>query len=342
MTQYRVAVVGALGAVGQEMIKTLEQRDFPVSELVPLDIESKAGSLVTYKGAKVAVRAAKKGAFVGVDFALFSAGSEASLELAPIAASEGAIVIDNSAAWRMDPGVPLVVPEVNPQALDAHKGIIANPNCSTIQMLVACKPIHDAFTIKRIVVATYQAVSGTGAPAIEEMKAQAAQFVRGEKITNSVYPRQILFNALPHIDVFLDNGYTKEEMKMVNETHKILDPNISVSPTAVRVPVFRGHSEAVNVETERPFTIAEVRALLEKAPGVRVMDDPSKLVYPTALDAEGQDATFVGRLRLDPTVPHGLSMWVVSDNLRKGAALNAVQIAETLIARGFARPAPRP
>ncbi|MFZ4614926.1 MAG: aspartate-semialdehyde dehydrogenase [Rectinemataceae bacterium] len=337
MKQYRVAVVGALGAVGQEMIKTLEQRNFPVSELVPLDIASKAGFMVDFRGAKVAVRAAEKGAFAGLDFALFSAGSEASLELAPLAAEEGVIVIDNSAAWRMDPAVPLVVPEVNPQALDGHRGIIANPNCSTIQMLVACKPIHDAFTIKRIVVSTYQAVSGTGAPAIEEMKAQAAAFVKGEKITASVYPRQILFNALPHIDVFLDNGYTKEEMKMVHETHKILDPNIAVSPTAVRVPVFRGHSESVNVETERPFTLAAVRALLEKAPGVTVMDDPSRGIYPTALDAEGQDATFVGRLRLDPTVPHGLSMWVVSDNLRKGAALNAVQIAETLIARGFKR-----
>jgi aspartate-semialdehyde dehydrogenase len=337
MKQYRVAVVGALGAVGQEMIKTLEQRNFPVSELVPLDIEAKVGLMVDFRGAKVAVRAAEKAAFAGLDFALFSAGSEASFELAPVAAEEGAIVIDNSAAWRMDPSVPLVVPEVNPQALDGHRGIIANPNCSTIQMLVACKPIHDAFTIKRIVVSTYQAVSGTGAPAIEEMKAQAAAFVKGEKISASVYPRQILFNALPHIDVFLDNGYTKEEMKMVHETHKILDPNIAVSPTAVRVPVFRGHSEAVNVETVKPFTIAEVRALLEKAPGVRVMDDPSKGIYPTALDAEGQDATFVGRLRMDPTVPHGLSMWVVSDNLRKGAALNAVQIAETLIERGFKR-----
>jgi aspartate-semialdehyde dehydrogenase len=334
MKQYKVAVVGACGAVGQEMIKTLEQRNFPVSELLPLDVESRVGSFVTYRGAKVAVRAAKAGAFKDVDFALFSAGSEASLELAPIAAHEGAVVIDNSAAWRMDPAVPLVVPEVNPDALAGHKGIIANPNCSTIQMLVASKPIHDAFTIKRIVVSTYQAVSGTGAPAIEEMRAQAASFVKGEKIAAKVYPRQILFNALPHIDDFLENGYTKEEMKMVNETHKILDPEIAVCPTAVRVPVFRGHSESINIETEKPFTLAAVRELLMKAPGVKVMDDPAQLVYPTALDAEGQDATFVGRLRLDPTVPHGLNMWVVSDNLRKGAALNAVQIAEVLISRG--------
>jgi aspartate-semialdehyde dehydrogenase len=335
MKGYRVAVVGALGAVGAEMIKTVEQRAFPVSELIPMDVESKAGSKVAYRGGEVAVRAATKGAFTDVDIALFSAGAEASLVLAPIAASEGAIVIDNSSAWRMDPKVPLVVPEVNPQALDGHKGIIANPNCSTIQMLVAAKPIHDAFTIKRIVVATYQAVSGTGAPAMAELGAQAAAFVNGATITASVYPRQILFNALPHIDVFLDNGYTKEEMKMVNETKKILDPAIEVSPTAVRIAVYRGHSEAVNIETEKPFTIPQVRALLEKAPGVQVMDDPAKLVYPTALDAAGKDAVFVGRLRADPTVRNGLCMWVVSDNLRKGAALNAVQIAEALVARGF-------
>lgn len=335
MKHYRVAVVGALGAVGREMMKTLEQRKFPVSEFLPLDVEAAAGTKIVFNGKEAVVRAAKKGAFVGVDFALFSAGSEASLELAPIAAAEGAVVIDNSAAWRMDPAVPLVVPEVNPEALDGHKGIIANPNCSTIQMLVAAKPIHDAYKIKRIVVATYQAVSGTGAPGIAELDAQARSYAKGEKIEASVYPRQILFNALPHIDVFLENGYTKEEMKMVNETKKILDPAIEVSPTAVRVGVFRGHSEAINIETEKPFAIAAVRALLEKAPGVKVMDDPSRLVYPTALDAEGEDATFVGRLRADPTVPHGLSMWVVSDNLRKGAALNAVQIAETLVARGF-------
>lgn len=335
MQHFRVAVVGAMGAVGREMIKTLEQRNFPVSALKPLDIEANAGKTVTYKGKEVVVEAAKKGAFRDVDFALFSAGAEASLLLAPIAAAEGAIVIDNSSAWRMDPEVPLVVPEVNPDALAGHKGIIANPNCSTIQMLVAAKPIHDAFKIKRIVVATYQAVSGTGAAAIAELTAQAASFVKGEKIVASVYPRQILFNALPQIDVFLENGYTKEEMKMVHETHKILDPAIAVSPTAVRVAVYRGHSEAVNIETEKPFTIAAVRALLEKAPGVQVMDDPSQLLYPTALDVNGKDAVYVGRLRADPTVPNGLNMWVVSDNLRKGAALNAVQIAETLIARGF-------
>ncbi len=335
MSGFRVAVVGALGAVGQEMAKTLEQRAFPVSEFIPMDVESMAGRKVLFKGREAVVRAARKGAFRDVDIALFSAGAEASLELAPIAAAEGAIVIDNSSAWRMDPGVPLVVPEVNPQALDGHKGIIANPNCSTIQMLVAAKPIHDKYRIKRIVVSTYQAVSGTGAPAIAELTSQAAAFVKGERIESSVYPRQILFNALPHIDVFLEDGYTKEEMKMVHETHKILDPGIAVSPTAVRVAVYRGHSESINIQTERPFELAELRRLLERAPGVKVMDDPGKLVYPTALDADGRDEVFVGRLRADPTVPNGLNMWVVSDNLRKGAALNAVQIAETLVARGY-------
>ena len=335
MKGYRVAVVGALGAVGTEMIKTLEQRNFPVSALIPMDIEALAGKTVRFKGGNSTVRAAKPGAFGDVDIALFSAGAEASLVLAPAAAAEGAIVIDNSSAWRMDPNVPLVIPEVNPDALRTHKGIIANPNCSTIQMLVAAKPIHDAFKIRRIVVATYQAVSGTGAPAMEELKRQAKQFTNGEPILASVYPRQIIFNALPHIDDFLETGYTKEEMKMVNETHKILDPAIAVSPTAVRIGVFRGHSEAVNIETEKPFTIEAVRMLLRNAPGIKLMDDPSKLEYPTALDVDGQDPVFVGRLRLDPTVPHGLSMWVVSDNLRKGAALNAVQIAETLIEQGY-------
>lgn len=335
MKSYKVAVVGAMGAVGHEMIKTLEQRDFPVGELVALDVAANVGKTVRFRNADVKVREAAKGAFAGVDIAIFSAGGDASAVLAPIAVAEGAIVVDNSSQWRMDPAVPLVIPEVNPQALDAHKGIIANPNCSTIQMLVALKPIHDAFKIKRVVVSTYQAVSGTGGKAIAELTNQAKAFVAGKPIEASVYPRQILFNALPHIDVFLDNDYTKEEMKMVYETKKILDPSIEVSPTAVRVAVYRGHSESINVQTEKPFTIAAVRGLLENAPGIRLMDDPSKLVYPTALDADGRDETFVGRLRADPTVPNGLNMWVVSDNLRKGAALNAVQIAETLIKRGL-------
>jgi aspartate-semialdehyde dehydrogenase len=335
MDKYRVAVVGALGVVGTEMIKTLENRKFPVSTLIPMDIESMAGKKVTWNGKEVTVRAAKAGAFKDVDIAIFSAGSEASLTLAPIAVSEGAIVIDNSAAWRMEPGVPLVIPEVNPDALDGHRGIIANPNCSTIQMLVAAKPIHDAYKIKRIVVATYQAVSGTGGPAITELKTQAKQYTEGKPLEVKVYSRQIFFNLIPHIDDFLENGYTKEEMKMVHETHKILDPAIAVSPTAVRVGVIRGHSESVNIETEKPFELKDITKLLKKAPGILVMDDPSKLVYPTPLDCEGRYETFVGRIRRDPTVPNGLNMWVVSDNLLKGAALNAVQIAETLVAKGL-------
>jgi aspartate-semialdehyde dehydrogenase len=335
MNNLRIAVVGALGAVGTEMIKTLERRQFPVSKLIPIDIPSLAGNEVKFRGKDVAVRAAGKGAFADVDIALFSAGAEASIELAPIAVSEGAVVIDNSSAWRMDPEVPLVVPEVNPDALDRHKGLIANPNCSTIQMVVALKPIHDAYRIKRVVVSTYQAVSGGGTAAINELRRQAEQFVNGEPITVKVFPRQILFNAIPHIDTFLRNGYTKEEMKMVNETHKILDPDIEVSPTAVRIGVFRGHSESINIETENSFSLVEVRELLEAAPGIKVMDDPAELVYPTALDAEAKDEVYIGRLRMDPTLPHGLNMWVVSDNLLKGAALNAVQIAETLLRRGF-------
>ncbi len=335
MNAIKVAVVGALGAVGAEMIRTLEQRKFNISKLIPLDTTAKSGSKVFYEGAEIVVGAAEAGAFRDVDIALFSAGADASLKLAPVAVGEGAVVIDNSSAWRMDPGVPLVVPEVNAHALDQHKGIIANPNCSTIQMLVAVKPIHDEFRIKRIVVSTYQAVSGTGAPAMEELASQARAFAAGRPLESSVYPRQILFNALPHIDVFLEDGYTKEEMKMVHETNKILDPAIQVCPTAVRIPVFRGHSEAVNLQTERAFELATVRKLLEGAPGIRVMDDPALGVYPTALDADGMDAVFVGRLRRDPTVPNGLNLWVVSDNLRKGAALNAVQIAETLVKRGF-------
>jgi len=337
MQDFRVAVVGALGAVGTEMIKTLEQRNFPVSALIPIDMPQLAGRTVRYRGAEVAVRGAGKGAFEDVDIALFSAGAEASLELAPMAVSEGAVVIDNSSAWRMDPQVPLVVPEVNPQALEGHKGLIANPNCSTIQMVVALKPIHDAYRIRRVVVSTYQAVSGGGTPAIEELEQQARQYVEGMPLDVKVFPKQILFNAIPHIDVFQENGYTKEEMKMVHETHKILDPAIAVSPTAVRIGVYRGHSESVNVETEKPFSLEEVRELLRAAPGVVVMDDPWKKEYPTPLDADGRDAVYVGRLRMDPTVPHGLNMWVVSDNLRKGAALNAVQIAEELVKRKLVR-----
>jgi len=331
MGTYNVAVVGALGAVGKEMLKTLEQRSFPVQSVKPLDTAANVGKQISYAGKLISVQEAKKGAFVGVDIALFSAGAEASIALAPIAVAEGCIVIDNSSAWRMDPEVPLVVPEVNAQTISTHKGIIANPNCSTIQMLVALKPLHDLYKIKRIIVSTYQAVSGTGQKAIEELKMQAAQFHRGEPITHEVYPHQILFNALPQIDVFTENGYTKEEIKMVNETHKILDPDIQVSPTAVRIAVFRGHSESINIETERPIDMWEATQALADAKGVTLTDNPQNCEYPLALSSEDYDDVFVGRLRLDDSVKYGMNLWVVSDNLRKGAALNAVQIAEKLI-----------
>lgn len=335
MKRYNVAVVGALGAVGQEMIKILEERNFPVNQLVPLDTPVNKGKTVLFHKEEVMVKTAEKGAFENVDIALFSAGGDASLELAPIATSEKAIVIDNSSAWRMDPSVPLVVPEVNPEDLDWHKGIIANPNCSTIQMVVALKPIHDVYTIKRVVVSTYQAVSGTGQPGINELNQQVKDYVANKELQSNVYPHQISFNALPHIDVFLENAYTKEEMKMVQETKKILDENIDVSPTAVRIPVFRGHSESINIETKNPIDIDNVVKLLKNAPGVTVVDDPKTNTYPLALHAEGKDEVFVGRIRKDFTIDNGINLWIVADNLRKGAALNTVQIAETLIKRNL-------
>ncbi|GAK60712.1 aspartate-semialdehyde dehydrogenase [Candidatus Vecturithrix granuli] len=331
MNMYNVAVVGALGAVGREMTSILAERKFPVRTMKLLDIEAYEGQESLFNGTSVRVQTARAGAFTDVDIALFSAGAEASLSLAPIAVKEGAIVIDNSSAWRMDPQIPLVIPEVNPQALKTHKGLIANPNCSTIQMLVALKPIHDRYTIKRIVVSTYQAVSGSGQKAIEELHEQVKKYLDGEKISSRVYPHQIAFNALPHIDVFLENGYTKEEMKMVHETHKMLDPAIKVSATTVRIPVIRSHSEAINIETEKPFEVSEVVELLQQAPGVQVIDDVRSNAYPLALNAAGKDEVFVGRIRRDSSVDNGLNLWVVSDNLRKGAALNAVQIAETLV-----------
>lgn len=337
MKKYNVAVVGAFGAVGQEMIKILEQRNFPVNHLIPLDQPANKGKYVMFHGEQVAVEVAGKGAFVNADLAFFSAGGDASLALAPIAVLENCIVVDNSSAWRMDEGTPLVVPEVNPQDLDWHKGIIANPNCSTIQMLVALKPIHDAFKINRVVVSTYQAVSGSGKVGMDELSQQTKDYVTGQEISNSAYPHQISFNAIPHIDIFMDNDYTKEEMKMVHETKKILDKNIEVSPTAVRVPVFRSHSESINVQTERPFEIEAIVKLLKAAAGVTVWDEPSKNKYPMAIHVEGQDDVFVGRIRKDHTVDNALNMWVVADNLRKGAALNAIQIGETLISRNLIR-----
>jgi aspartate-semialdehyde dehydrogenase len=331
---YKVAVVGATGAVGRQMVASLEERRFPVAELKLLASERSIGRSVSFRGQEMPVDVLSKDSFAGVEVALFSAGGAISLEYAPVAAQAGAVVVDNSSAWRMDPLVPLVVPEVNPQdiALYKNKGIIANPNCSTIQLVVALKPLHDAAGIKRVVVSTYQAVSGTGQKAVEELAAQVRALLSNQEVVKKVYPHRIAFNILPHIDVFLENGYTKEEMKMVDETKKILgDDSIQVTATTVRVPVFYGHSEAVNIETERKLTPEEARESLRRAPGVKVVDDPAKFKYPMPLDAAGQDLTLVGRIREDFSIKHGLNFWVVADNLRKGAATNAVQIAEILV-----------
>lgn len=334
MKTYQVAVVGATGAVGNEMIKTLEQRNFPVGNLKLLASERSLGKDLEFKGKSIPVEVLKEDSFEGVQIGLFSAGGSVSEKYAPIAAKAGCIVIDNTSAFRMVQDIPLVVPEVNPEAIAQYKtkGIIANPNCSTIQMVVALKPIHDSVRIKRIVVSTYQAVSGTGKKAIEELSLQTRALMSGQEPIVKVYPYQIAFNCLPQIDVFIENGYTKEEMKMVNETKKIFnDYSIGVTATTVRVPVFFGHSESVNIETEKKITPQEVRALLAKAPGVRVVDDPAKREYPLAIDAAGGDDTLVGRIREDESIANGINMWVVADNIRKGAALNAVQIAEILI-----------
>ena len=331
---YRVAVVGATGAVGQQMVACLEERNFPVARLVPLASERSVGEIVTFLGKEIPVEVLTKDSFDGVEIALFSAGGGISKQYGPIAARAGAVVVDNSSAWRMDPEVPLVVPEVNPHDIGLYTktGIIANPNCSTIQMVVALKPLHDAARIKRVVVSTYQAVSGTGQKAVDELAEQVRALLSCQPTKNKVYPHRIAFNCLPHIDVFLPNGYTKEEMKMVDETVKIMgDDSIQVTATTVRVPVFYGHSEAVNIETERKLTPEEARQILAKAPGVKVVDNPAKNEYPMPLDAAGQDLTLVGRIREDFSIANGLNFWVVADNLRKGAATNAVQIAELLI-----------
>jgi aspartate-semialdehyde dehydrogenase len=330
---WNIAVVGATGAVGNEMLRVLEERDFPVGELRLLASERSEGDFLEFRGEQVIVQKLSKDSFEGIDIALFSAGGERSREFCPIAAAAGAVCVDNSGAWRMDPEVPLVVPEVNPQdiALYGRKGIVANPNCSTIQMVVALKPLHDYGRIKRVVVSTYQAVSGSGQKAIDELRVQTGELLNGRPVECTVYPHQIGFNCLPHIDSFLDNGYTGEEMKMINETRKIMgDNSIGVTATAVRVPVFYGHSESVNIETEKKITAALARELLTGAPGVRVEDDGANGVYPMPVDAAGQDLTLVGRIREDETIENGLNLWVVADNLRKGAATNAVQIAEIL------------
>ncbi len=330
--KYIIAVVGATGAVGTEMIATLEQRDFPVEKLRLFASERSVGKKLPYNGMEITVEELNENCFRGIDIALFSAGAERSKIWAPIAAKSGCVVVDNSSQWRMDPEVPLVVPEVNPRDIVRHKGIIANPNCSTIQMVVALKPIHDAARIKRVVVTTFQAVSGTGKKAMDELMQQTTDLLNFRGVSCAVYPHQIAFNVLPHIDKFLENGYTKEEMKMVNETRKIMgDDSIRLTATTVRVPVFRGHSESLNIETEKKLSANDVRGLLAKAPGITVFDAPEKNVYPMPLDCDGKDDVYVGRIRVDESLDNGINMWVVSDNLRKGAALNAVQIAEALI-----------
>ena len=331
---YNIAVAGATGMVGAEILKILEERDFPVGELILLASERSAGSKLEFKGEEIAVKLLDKETFEGVDIGLFSPGGSISAIYAPKAAAAGAVVIDNTSHFRMDPDVPLVVPEVNPEALAGYvrKNIVANPNCSTIQMVVALKPIHDRAYIERIVVSTYQAVSGAGKEAVDELSKQTRALFEMKEMESGVFPHRIAFNCLPQIDLFMDNGYTKEELKLVNETRKIFsDDSIRISATAVRVPVFIGHSEAINIETEDEISPDEVRELLSSAPGVKVIDDPKKGVYPMALDAATNDDVLVGRIRADDSVENGINMWVVADNLRKGAALNAVQIAELLI-----------
>ena len=331
---YNAAIAGATGVVGKELLKILSERRFPIGELRLLASERSAGARLEFRGDALPVRLLDEETFNGVDIGLFSPGASVSAIHAPRAAKAGCVVIDNTSQFRMDPLIPLVVPEVNPEAISLYKnkGIIANPNCSTIQMVVVLKPIHDRYKIKRIVVSTYQAVSGAGSEAMEELSEQVKSLFNMKEPVVGALPHRIAFNCLPQIDSFLDNGYTKEEMKMVNETRKIFgDDSVKVSVTAVRVPVFVGHSESVNIETEKPIDPDDVRKLLMSAPGVTVLDDPKHGVYPMPIDAADHDDTFVGRIRRDDTVPNGLNMWIVADNLRKGAALNAVQIAEILI-----------
>lgn len=330
MKQYRVAVVGATGMVGRKFLQVLEERKLPVSEYFLFASKRSAGTQVTFMGKPYTVRELTDTAFedLHVDIALFSAGAGTSKHFAPIVAASGAVVIDNSSCWRMDPDVPLVVPEVNPDAIPGYrkKGIIANPNCSTIQAMVPLKPLHDAYGLKRVIYSTYQAVSGAGQQGYLDLQ----NGLKGE--VPQKFPHPIAGNCLPHIDVFLDNGYTKEEQKMIDETRKILSlPELAVTATTVRVPVFHGHSESINVEFERPFDLAELRALLEKAPGLVVMDDVANNVYPMAITAADTDPVYVGRIRRDFSIENGINFWCVADNIRKGAATNAVQIAEELI-----------
>lgn len=341
--KYNVAIVGATGMVGQSLIQVLQERNFPLGELKLLASARSASLKVEVLGREYPVEEAQAAAFEGIDLAFFSAGEAISKELAPEAVRRGAVVIDNSNAFRLDDGVPLVVPEVNAAALAEHQGIIANPNCSTIQLVVALQPLQNAAGLKRVVVSSYQAVSGAGKEAVDELLRQSKAIMAGEADfpreriphANAKAQYQIAFNVVPQIDIFGEDGYCKEELKIILETRKIMGlPELKITATTVRVPVLNGHSEAVNVEFSRPFSVTEARATLEKAAGVVVLDDPAELIYPMPALQDGQDAVFVGRIRKDGSVPYGLNMWVVADNIRKGAATNSIQIAETLIARG--------
>jgi aspartate-semialdehyde dehydrogenase len=336
---YKVAILGATGLVGQEFVKVLEQRSFPVDSLRLFASDRSAGKKLFVGHQEVAVEEVTNKSFKDIDIALFSAGAEVSRYYAPIAVQSGAVVIDNSTAWRMDPKVPLVVPEVNPEDIKWHKGIIANPNCTTIQMVVALYPLHRVNVIKRIIVATYQAVSGTGAAAVEELSEQARQVLQGQNTVPHVYPHQIAFNVLPEIDVFLDNAYTREEWKMVEETRKIMHaPDIAISANCARVPVFIGHSEVVHVELTQPIAPDEARRILARSPGIKVLDDPAISLYPQPWSAAGTDDVYVGRIRRDVSHVSGLVMWICADNIRKGAALNAVQIVEEMVKQDWIKP----
>ncbi|MEK9787421.1 MAG: aspartate-semialdehyde dehydrogenase [Flavobacteriaceae bacterium] len=329
----KVAVVGATGMVGEIMLKVLEERNFPVEELWVVASERSVGKILTFKGKPYKVIGLEAAVAAKPDIALFSAGGETSLEWAPKFAAAGTTVIDNSSAWRMDATKKLIVPEINGDQLTSEDKIIANPNCSTIQMLMALAPLHRAFQAKRLIISTYQSITGTGVKAVKQLE-QESQGLEAD----AAYPHPIHKNALPHCDVFLENNYTKEEMKLVNETHKILNaPEIAITATAVRIPVVGGHSESVNIEFEKKFDISHVRSLLENSPGVEVQDDPSNNLYPMPLHAAGKDAVFVGRIRRDTSHPNALNMWIVADNLRKGAATNTIQIAEFLIAKGLVK-----
>ncbi len=336
MKEYCVAVVGAMGAVGQEMLKTLERRNFPVKDLKPLDVAENVGKEIMFCGRAVKIEESRESAFEGVDIALFAVADAVSKKLAPAAVEAGCIVIDNSSAWRLAEGVPLVVPEVNPEALQNHNGIIANPNCSTIIAMVPIKPLHDYAGVKRIIASTYQAVSGAGAAGLSELALQARQVLGGEPISPKAFAHQIAFNLIPHIDYFEDNAYSHEEMKMVKEGRKILgSPELMVNCTCVRVPVFRSHSESITIETERPITPDQARELLAKAPGIKVVDDPLHNIYPMPKDTSEQDLVYVGRIREDiSSTRNGLTFWCCGDQIRKGAAVNAVQIAETMRSMG--------